>query len=656
MKHMKGKRLCAFVFALALTLGVLSGCTGKTSELQESAPPSYPLGEVNGCEFTGAEGVSNSSTELANKGNSDYSIVIPQNAGDYILFAASELQALFCEATGAELPILTDESVDYSESGKYISIGATSLQADAGVTCDYSVFKESGVRMATKGNTVILTGAREEGALYAVYDFLNVLFDYEFYDQDAYTLNKAGVVQLPLLDHHDIPDLDYRMYGDFQQYDAVGGSEQHAFRLRYKVYGQGHAMDGHTATYIISEADYFNDHPDWFSTEVGEFAGQPARQLCYTNEEMTEQFIENVKELLDEKPDTTAISIAQADVNIWCHCEKCSAAMEQYGNGTPNLGAVTQNLFVNKVVKAVDEWLAEAYPGRSMTYMILAYHQTEVPPTHKDADGNYVPNAPEMMLPSNVLVQYASIYTDRNICFKENPSEYEKIKAWAACAPNLQIYEYPAHVTHVCMPYDGLHVFADNLRFAKELGFSSYYMQGNFNTESSGFTPLKIYVASKLMWDTELDPMELAYDYIDHCYGDAAPYMRQYFDLLRSQLAVLRAENSYGSSVFETGVTVTNWPITLIHSYQGLFNQAYDAIDHVKRTDPEEYEVLFRKIMIEEMFLRYVNCSLYLNYYSDTEKAQMIDEFEEYATRYGFKNYSETTPMSEIIAVWRGQL
>jgi hypothetical protein len=60
--------------------------------------------------------------------------------------------------------------------------------------------------------------------------------------------------------------------------------------------------------------------------------------------------------------------------------------------------------------------------------------------------------------------------------------------------------------------------------------------------------------------------------------------------------------------------------------------------------------------MIEEMFLRYVNCSLYLNYYSDTEKAQMIDEFEEYATRYGFKNYSETTPMSEIIAVWRGQL
>ena len=371
---------------------------------------------------------------------------------------------------------------------------------------------------------------------------------------------------------------------------------------------------------------------------------------------MTKQFISNVKDLLAAKPTTTAISIAQEDVNVWCKCESCSALMAQYGNGQANCGSVTQNLFVNKVVKEVDAWLAEEYPGRSMQYMILAYHQSESAPAHKDENGKWVANAPELILPDNVLVQYASIYTDRNVCFKDNVTEREKITAWSAVSSNLQIYEYPANVSQVCIPYDGLHVFADNIRFAHELGFGSYYMQGNFNTQSSGFTPLKIYVCSKLMWDSSLDPVALAYDYIEHCYGAAAPYMREYFDLIRTRLAFLRAEYNYGGGVFDSGLSVNHWPIEIIRSYQKLFDKAYAAIDSVRGEDAEEYEALFRKIMIEEIFLRYVNCSLYLNYYADEEKVQMIDEFEYYATKYGFKNFSESRPMSTVIAGWRAQL
>lgn len=646
---MKAKRVIALLLILILVIAALCGCNKKESEASGTT-----AGSENESNFNQA--IEYSSTILATEKKSDYVIVIPESPSEYIQFAATELQTLFCEATGVELPILTDENAVVAADGKYISVGRNKLQAESSIKCDYKIYRESGARLVTKGDCMILTGASDEGALYAVYDFLKVLFDYEFYDVDAYTLTKKETVNVPVLDISDIPDIDYRMYGDYQQYDRAGGNEKHAFRLRYKVYGQGYAIDGHAATQIVSEAQYYAEHPDWFSNETGTFGGQQVRQLCYTNDEMTEQFIKNVEDILTEKPDTTAISIAQADVNVWCHCAKCTEAMMKYGNGSPNLGSVTQNLFVNKVVKAVDEWLAETYPGRNMTYMILAYHQTEMPPSHKDESGNYVANAPEMILPDNVLVQYASIYTDRNVAFKDNSSESGTIRAWEACTSNLQIYEYPAHYTHVCMPYDGLHVFADNLRFAHELGFKSYYMQGNFNTESSGFTPLKIYVASKLMWDTSLDPMELAYDYIDHCYGDAAPYVREFFDLLRTQMAYLRAECNYGAAVFETGVTTTNWPLATMQSYQELFEKAYKAIEHLKRTDPEQYEVLFRKIMIEEMFVRYVECSLYLNVYTDEQKVKMIDEFEMYAMKYGFNCYSETQPMSEVIANWRAQI
>lgn len=646
---MKMKKGIASLLAVMIALGTLAGCRNDESTQK-------PLGAENGFAFDSSQAVEYSSTVLAENGKSDYSIVIAQEPSKYIQFAASELQTLFREATGAELPVIRDENIQYSEQSKYISVGSNLLQQSGGVSCDYAIFKESGARLITKGNCVFLTGATDEGALYAVYDFLKILFDYEFYDVDAYTLTHKEKVDLPKLDLHDIPDIDYRMYGDCLQYDAVGGTVQHAFRLRYKVYGQGYALDGHAAEVILPMSEYYAAHPDWYSDEEAAFGATMLRQLCYTNEEMTAQFIENVKKILTEKPDTDAISLGQADINIWCHCPSCTEAMQKYGNGNTNMGAVTQTLFVNKVVKAVDEWLAAEYPGRNMSYMILAYHQTEIPPSHKDENGRYVPNAPEMVLPDNVIVQYASIYTDRNLAFRDNPSECEKIKLWSACSNNLQIYEYPAHYTHVCLPYDGLHVFADNIRFANELGFSSYYMQGNFNTESSGFTPLKIYVASKLMWDSSLDPMALAYDYIDHCYGDAAPYMREYFDLLRSRIAYLRSEYDYCSSVFEAGVTTTNWPLATMESYQKLFDQAYDAIDYLKTSDPDRYEVLFRKIMIEEMFIRYIKCSLYLNYYSDVEKARMIDEFERYAMIYGFKCYSETEPMSTVIAGWRSQL
>lgn len=76
---------------------------------------------------------------------------------------------------------------------------------------------------------------------------------------------------------------------------------------------------------------------------------------------------------------------------------------------------------------------------------------------------------------------------------------------------------------------------------------------------------------------------------------------------------------------------------------------------YLKRTDPEQYEVLFRKIMIEEMFVRYVFCSLYLNNYPESERAKKVDEFERYAKMYGFNCYSETQPMSDVIASWRSQ-
>lgn len=156
---MKTKKVIAILLALVLGISVLSGCRNQETDHPNA---SNPDGEKNG------QSVEYSSEVLAADGKSEYAIVIAQEAGEYIRFAASELQTLFAEATGAELPIVTD--ADAVKDGKYISIGSNQVQAQSGVTCDYATYKNSGARLVTNGNGIILTGGSDEGALYAVSD------------------------------------------------------------------------------------------------------------------------------------------------------------------------------------------------------------------------------------------------------------------------------------------------------------------------------------------------------------------------------------------------------------------------------------------------------------------------------------------------------
>lgn len=175
---MKAKRVIALLLILILVIAALCGCNKKESEASGTT-----AGSENESNFNQA--IEYSSTILATEKKSDYVIVIPESPSEYIQFAATELQTLFCEATGVELPILTDENAVVAADGKYISVGRNKLQAESGIKCDYKIYRESGARLVTKGDCMILTGASDEGALYAVYDFLKVLFDYEFYDVDA---------------------------------------------------------------------------------------------------------------------------------------------------------------------------------------------------------------------------------------------------------------------------------------------------------------------------------------------------------------------------------------------------------------------------------------------------------------------------------------
>lgn len=629
------------LFAISLCVITL-GCAGCKEDETTTPEREEPKNEIK---YT--------NTVLAQNGQTDYTIVIPENPTPHEKFAAEELQWIFEEGTGAKLPIVFDTGLTYSEDAKYISISDTTLQKDYGLECSYDDYGFSGARLLTKGNTLFCTGYYEHGALYAVYDLVEILFNYNYYYEDIYRLEKADKVMLPDMDWVNIPDFDQRAFSDVLSTVEYGGYDEYAWRFRYRVQGKGAAIQGHTNDVIIDPDVYLADHPEWFYPK-NVSSPDAVEQLCHMNDEMTQEYIKNVKELLAAKPESTEIHLTQVDINSWCDCPDCSEIILKFGNGgLKGNGAVTQCLFLNKVVKAVNEWLAEEYPGRVVLYYTYAYHDTINAPAHKDENGNYVANDPSLVLDPTIVVRYADIYADRNKSWAENPSVKENLKAWAAIATDVAIYEYGQDAAQVCLPYDGLHVHADNLRFAYETGYSNYYIQGVWGTMCSGFHYLNSYVCSKLMWDTSLDVNTLVYDYIDHVYGPAAQPMKEYYDMLRNRLAYLREMNGYGSMCLNSHLSSTNWPRTVMLQYEEKINEAYAEIEYLQYIDEEMYEVYFRNIKIEEMFVQYVNCSLYLAKYSTEEKNALIDEFEYYASKYRFTRWSESKAMSEVIDNWR---
>jgi hypothetical protein len=121
---------------------------------------------------TGAASVFADDLVLAENGRSDYAIVLPDAPTPVQKTAANELRSYFAQATGAELPILAEKDAD--DAAKIIAIGPGPLsQKLLGDAVDESKLAYDGIVMKRVGDSIVLTGYAQRGALYAVYEFLD---------------------------------------------------------------------------------------------------------------------------------------------------------------------------------------------------------------------------------------------------------------------------------------------------------------------------------------------------------------------------------------------------------------------------------------------------------------------------------------------------
>ena len=100
------------------------------------------------------------------------------------------------------------------------------------------------------------------------------------------------------------------------------------------------------------------------------------------------------------------------------------------------------------------------------------------------------------------------------------------IKEWTQVAKTVGIYDYYYGVKYVIPRFYPKQI-AESIKFAYKTGVRGFYAEAYPNW---GLDGPKLYLASRLMWHTSLNPKMLLDEYYDKFFGEATPYMRKYFE------------------------------------------------------------------------------------------------------------------------------
>ncbi len=592
---------------------------------------------------------------IMQNGVTDYVVVIPENADTYETLARNELVLLFNEATGVNLPVVTDTGKTFDENTKYISIGNTTLLKTSGITVPEEVNVVNGMALKTKGNTLFFIGGQKYGVVYAVYEFLFRTLNFEQFYTDCYSLDKC-VTEIPLMDYNVIDYPDFPTYMGFPNFMwsnvLVGTRMKSPFNLGNTLA----IVDGdytHTS-FLYMNKEVVKGHEEyWLSDD--------RLQLCYTAhgdqtelQLMLETYVGRVKETMKKNPGRSFYNLMHEDVMSACGCSAC---MESY-NEYDGCNSAAYIKFVNKMADMIKDWMendpeGQQYYDPNFRFMVGAYNLYEKPPTRYDSESKqYVPIKEDVIFRDNVMLAYAPIDANyqQSYLHEDNVVYYNNIKAWSTLANELYLFVYCTNFDNYMFPYDNYDSMQKNYQLFYDLNVKMLCdeSQNGNRRGMTGFHILKNYLSCNYGWDKDANQNELIDRFFNGYFMDAAPHMLKFFNSYRNWSAY--QENVLCEGIGGIYYRICNkayWPKGLLEEWYGYVNDALLAIEKYKVNAPETYAMLYRHIVNERAFLDYALVELYRTelgsdlefYISALEESVAVDGIQKRAEHQELDDY-----------------
>ena len=604
---------------------------------------------------------------LISDGVTEYKIVIPDDAKEYDVLAAEVINQFMSQSTGVTFPVVTDAEYKNAEEGKFISVGTTALIRKTGISLNVDKFGQSGYRVKTVGDDVYISGSRVfigEGTYYGALDFLQETINWRCYSIDEIRFDVKSDVEFKELDVVEIPEFDNRRYGIY----PLDTNRTWTRYMRLNVRNETQiAVTAHSHFEILPPSEYYETHPEWYywysDRDNDGVLDSNEGQLCLSNEEMAEEFVKRVVQLFRDNPGTNFIHIGQQDVQVQCTCQRC----EEFKKYTDNSGKEkTMNYagilvkFTNKIARAVTAEIKKTEPERTVYFEMFAYHNSEIPPTVKDpVTGEQEPMCDEVICDDNVYVQFTpnANFHGAAVSLKHEKNEnvYSMLVGWQKCCTLLSTWQYATNFKWTLINFPNWDSIGEDLKIFSAAGATRVYDQNMTWRTIPQMLKMRIFVESRLMWDVSQNYADLAAEFIENYYGDAAPYVQEMFDVMTSYWCALKYDKDFIGGIYTNFDDKEMWTFEYVETVRKIFVKAFDAIKPLEDVDAAEYEKYFWRVSDAYLENLYMQLEYYGAEYGSDYCAEAIDAFTAIIDKFGYEFMSEGTgsPLTNYIKKWR---
>lgn len=589
---------------------------------------------------------------IASFGETTYSIVYGAGASAAQRYAANELHYFLLKITGADLPIVADDDLKWDKDKTYISIGKTVLLEKAGIQFDYSVLNKDGFFIKTVGKSLFINGFNDRGIIYGVYDFLEVTTGLRFVAYDCTYIPKLTQLCLYETDRTEIPAFEYRGYFanvTFQEntdeaftvrmrmnYSYANISKERGGKIGwYKAEGM---EPTHNALWWVPPGDrsdsdaLINTCPEFFV--MGQDGITPV-DICWTygitDDGRIDESIENspIKTAIRNMKKAAASAPENIDVFSFgimdtpadgsdskCRCRRCREAAEKYKWS----GIVIR--FMNILADEMKKFAQEELGGRDIKIVTLAYERTIAAPVK---DGVLID--PLCKPRDNVYILIAPYFGDFFRDYKDprQVPELRKLFAdWEIVHNKFFLWAYA--IANNSTFNNGLFYFNNQriwhglFRHMKELGVTYMTMQGQYVDRHHFQSNFDCYVASKMMWNPDLDVNSLREEYIRLYYGPAAPFVSRVINRFDAYYAMEADYNglNYRQDRQDVRLQAKYHPYAFLQSQVDLLNLGLTTLQlpsSITRLTEEEKPLIARRVKEIRIQTQYLILLFYEDYF-----------------------------------------
>ena len=469
----------------------------------------------------------------------EYSVIMPEKPTDAERAAAADLSKYLEMISACKFPV-----GDGGERRIYLGKRAPSMEK--------APMKDRETRAKSENGDLYLWGDGPMGSVFAVYDFLEQVMGCRWYTPFVEKIPKNPELKLDDIDFALVPSfrsimlkpswgrvipevMEFHRRSRLTSYyfcdiPTLGSSDSHT---PAQLIPPGVADPGVGPTNMrdplkyFKKKKYFVTNPEFVTMQAN--GKRSIHQLCYSNPALRKELLANMIHVIEKeyKGGPAGMSFGLNDNagvadpefgQITCACPGCRELARKYRHGAgPYFDCLLD----------FAEYFKKNYPEIVLSSLI--YQLTERPP------------ATLKRMPDNVIASYAPLWKDflKPDNHPVNRAMLIQYAAWAKRSSMMFVQLYPT----IYPQYNfggyplvaNIHRLAENLRTANKLGVRMLRGEIGFQFQwDAGFNDLRNYLMARMARRVDLDEKALVKEFIDNCYGSAAPAMLKYYEELEA--------------------------------------------------------------------------------------------------------------------------